>query len=108
MRSLILTLSIGAASLLGLLTISPSQAEAHLYRPWWWTCPYYSTYSYSAYKCFYWRGYPTSSYYWGYYGNSPSSTTSYSLPSKEPRAGDSAERPEHGTEGRSTDGLGSR
>jgi hypothetical protein len=67
MRSLILSLTLGAATLFGLLAVSPSQAEAQFWRR---ARPYYSTY-YSPGYSYYWYTNP-SYYYWsspGYYGS---------------------------------------
>ena len=73
MRSLLLSLVLGVASVAGLLTISPSQAEAQRF---WrrWNQPYYSNYYYPGYTYSY--GYTYPSYYWGtprysYYYSAP-------------------------------------
>jgi hypothetical protein len=74
MRSLLLSLVLGAASL-GMLAVSPSRADAQLFRRW--AVPYYNTYSYPAYTYSY--PYPTYRYYWGpTYYYSPGYPTSYS------------------------------
>jgi hypothetical protein len=77
MRSLLLSLALGAASLFGLLAISPSHAEAQLFRRGWMR-PYYSGYYYPSYSSYYsWYRYPTYSYYWGGY---PTYSYSYYWP----------------------------
>ncbi len=77
MRSIVLSLILGAASL-GLLAVSPSQAEARLFRRWY---PAYSYY-YPGYTYSYSYGYPSYSYYWGpgyanYYSYYPGYSTYY-------------------------------
>src|SRR2546422_5142254 len=74
MRSLILSLVLGAASL-GLLAVSPAQAEAQSWRR---ARPYYGRSYYNpGYSYPYSYGYPSysyggPSYYSGYYGYTPS------------------------------------
>jgi hypothetical protein len=45
MRSLLLSVALGVASLIGSFAVSPSQAEAQMFRRWW-NQPYYSGYYY--------------------------------------------------------------
>ena len=61
MRCLILSLILGVASL-GLLAVSPSQAEAQFVRR---SRPAYSYYYDPGYTYSYSYAYPTYSYYWG-------------------------------------------
>jgi hypothetical protein len=64
MRSLILSLVLGAASLVGLLAISPSQAEAQRFGRRWYRP--YSSFYYPGYTYSYGYAYPSYSYSWGY------------------------------------------
>ena len=85
MRSLILSLVLGAASL-GVLAVSASPAEAQRYRR---SAPPYYSYSYPGYAYSYSYANPSYSYYWdnpgyyaspGYYGSYPGYTGYYYSP----------------------------